>query len=57
MDKPVELCSLIIDHKNIVCKDEKDDDEICKIMHDIYIGCCKQNNINNEDADKVVIHK
>jgi len=54
MDKPVELCSLIEDHRNKECKDVKDD-EFCKIMHDLYVGCCKQNKKNeNEDADPVI---
>jgi hypothetical protein len=57
MDKPVKLCSLIEDHRNKECKDVKDvkDDEVCKIMYDLYVGCCKQNKKNeNEDADPVI---
>ena len=56
MDKPVELCSLIEDHRNKECKDVKDD-EFCKIMHDLYVGCCKQNKRKNKDADPVIIRK
>lgn len=54
MDKPIELCSLIKDHRNKECKDVKDDD-FCNMIYNIHEGCCKQNKKNeNEDADPVI---
>tara|TARA_B110000467_G_C18293407_1_gene466305 strand:+ start:1319 stop:1489 length:171 start_codon:yes stop_codon:yes gene_type:complete len=55
MDKPVKLCTLIKDRKNIECKNIKDNEELCEILHNLHEGCSTQYKKNNKNAKVAVI--